>query len=64
MNADELYEAMKHFLRTADLSFHEKDKVRVTVEEGVIIFSYSKDGFAFRFAVDPKDYLDDENDRT
>lgn len=40
MNAEELYLELKNALKFLGVSFHDKDKVSVFCEDGVLIFSY------------------------
>lgn len=41
MNAEQLYQEMKDALDYFGLSFHEKDKMVVTIEGNQIVFSYN-----------------------
>ena len=42
MNAEELYEEIKAFLRYAGLAFADMDKVQVTIENNKLYFAHGR----------------------
>ena len=42
MNAEELYEEIKAFLRYAGLAFADMDKVQVTIEDDKLVFHHGR----------------------